>query len=276
MNNNLGTLDDRYVTVGGGNLYWFGDDCQIYEHTGSYTKMISRPSENSRGGIDNLVQRPYEDEHRVAKLTATSDKLYVNLSLKRNATINQYLFVYDIYNGVWWCEDGAFTTICNFSHDNNNILMARENGDILRYANGFEGHDTLFDFTDNTAKTVEIEYEFHTKVYGAQDIDAKKTISEVWFQAISNADVYITDMWTSRDIWEEGHVDDIEQSYKKIGKLARVDREPTLEKYNSHLYEQQRCIVEKMYGERLNTFQVVVKGTGASRFYLMKRQWRVS
>ncbi len=276
MNNNLGTLDDRYVTVGGGNLYWFGDDCQIYEHTGSYTRMISRPTEGSHGGIDNLLDRPYEDQNRVAKLTATSDKLYVNISLKPNATINQYLFVYDIYNGVWWCEDGAFTTICNFSHDNNNILMARENGDIIRYTNLMEGHDVLFDFTSNTAKTVEIEYEFHTMVYGANDADGRKTITDIWLQAIANADVYITDIWTSRDAWNKSYADNIEDSYKHIGKLARVDRSPTLEKYNSHLYEQQKCIVEKMYGERLNTFQVIVKGSGHSRFYLMKRIWRVS
>ena len=276
MNNNLGTLDDRYVTVGGGKLFWFGDDCQVYEHTGSYTKMISRPSDDSHGGIDNILQRPYEDEHKLAKLSATSDRLYFNVSLSPNATINKYLFVYDIYNRVWWCEDGEFTTICNFSHDNNNIIMARANGDIIRYTSMFEGHDVLFDLTDNSAKTVEIEYEFHTRVYGAENSDTRETISEIWVQAISNANVYLSDIWTSRDAWVESHADELEQGYKQIGKLARVDRAPTLEKYNSHLYEQQRCIVEKMYGERLNTFQIIVKGSGASRFYLMKRLWRVS
>lgn len=280
MNNNLGTLDDRYVTVGGGNLYWFGDDCQIYEHTGSYTHMISRPystrSGESHGGIDNVLQRPYEDENKVAKLTATSDKLYVNISLKPNSKINQYLFVYNITTRTWWCEDGEFTTICNFSHDNDNILMCKANGDILRYTNMFEGHDVLFDFAENVAKTVEIEYEFHTRVYGAEGADSRKTLSEIWVQAIANANVYINDIWTSRDIWVESHADELEEGYKQIGKLSLVDRSPSLEKYNPHLYEQQRCIVERMYGERLNTFQIVVKGSGASKFYLMKRIWRVS
>ena len=154
--------------------------------------------------------------------------------------------------------------------------MCKANGDILRYTNMFEGHDVLFDFAENVAKTVEIEYEFHTRVYGAEGADSRKTLSEIWVQAIANANVYINDIWTSRDIWVESHADELEEGYKQIGKLSLVDRSPSLEKYNPHLYEQQRCIVERMYGERLNTFQIVVKGSGASKFYLMKRIWRVS
>lgn len=278
MNNNLGTLDDRYVAVGGGNIYWFGDDCQVYEHTGSYTHMISRPystrSGASYGGIDNILHRPYEDKYKIGKLAATSDKLYVNLSLTPNAKVNKYLFVYDIIRRIWWCEDGEFTTICNFSQDNNNILMCKENGDILRYSNLYTGYDSLYNFQDNKTEQIPIEYEFHTRVYGAEGADTRKTLSEVWFQAVSNADVYINDIWTSRDIWTNPQ--DLEEGYKKIGKLARVDRVPSLEKYNPQLYEQQRCIVERMYAERLNTFQIIVKGSGTSKFYQMKRLWRMS
>jgi len=277
LNNNLGALDDRYVTVGGGNLYWFGDDCQIYEHTGSYTHMISRPystrNGDSHGGIDNIIDKPYKDANRISKLTATSDKLYVNLSISPNATVNEYLFVYDILRRVWWCEDGKFTTICNYSHDNNNILMCKQNGDILKYTNMYTGYDTIWNFTTSSADEVPIEYEFHTRVYGAEGADSRKTLSEIWLQAVSNADVYITDIWTSRDIWTNSS--DLEENYKKIGSLARADRTPSLEKYNSSLYEQQRCIVERMYSQRTNTFQIILKGSGASQFYLMKRIWRV-
>jgi hypothetical protein len=278
LNNNLGTLDDRYVTVGGGNLYWFGDDRQIYEHTGSYTHMISRPystrSGASYGGIDNIIEKPYFDKNRIAKLSATSDKLYVNISLDSKATVNQYLFVYDIMRRNWWCEDGKFETICNFSHDNNNILMCTPNGDILKYTNEYLGYDSLYNFSTSKADEVPIEYEFHTRVVGAEGTDTKKTLSEVWLQAVADAEVYINDIWTSRDIWR--NPEGLEENYKLIGKLKSVDRTPSRETYNQNLYEQQRCIVEKMYGQRLNTFQIIVKGTGASMFYQIKRIWRVA
>jgi hypothetical protein len=86
--------------------------------------------------------------------------------------------------------------------------------------------------------------------------------------------VYINDIWTSRDIWR--NPEGLEENYKLIGKLKSVDRTPSRETYNQNLYEQQRCIVEKMYGQRLNTFQIIVKGTGASMFYQIKRIWRVA
>jgi hypothetical protein len=290
ISNNLGCHSERCVAVGGGRMFWLGDDYEVYEYTGSAINVISRPGKTrnstlSVGGISNIFSAEDDvDFKNRAQMVATDSKLYFNIGL---ASQNEFMFVFDVYNRTWWCEDGVFTAIANYSSHINSILMARPNGDIVRNYERMdvwsgESNDRYYDFDVDSIVSVPIRYEFHTRVYGADGMDMRKTISEVWFQARANASVYINDIWTSHDKWAEElggeWYANIDENYRKIGDL-KFEQQPiqdgtTPEKYNPHTYEQQVCYVEKMYGQRLNAFQVIVKGTGRSQFYLMKRVWR--
>ena len=58
MNNNLGCLIASTVAIGGGILFWLGDDWEIYSFSGSSVDMISRPNSSRYvqrgGGISNI------------------------------------------------------------------------------------------------------------------------------------------------------------------------------------------------------------------------------
>lgn len=294
LNNNIGCHSYRCVAIGGGRLFWLGDDYEVYEYTGASINIISRPGKTrnstlSIGGISNIFSaEDGVDYYKKAQMAATSKKLYLDIGIEEN----QYLFVFDVYNRIWWCEDGDFTSITDYSSNLNSVLLARRNGDIVRSyeasnENGNplapqKGVDYLFNFDTNKIEEVNIEYEFHTRVYGADGTDSRKTLSRVWLQARAEANVYINDIWTSHDKWQEllGNelTYDIDKNYKKIGTLRydiqSIQEQSPSEIYRPDTYEQQVCNVEKMYGERVNAFQVIVKGTGKSKFYLMKREWR--
>ena len=265
INNTVGTLKDRYVTVGGGRLFWYGDDKQIYEFTGSYINMISRPTEENTGGIDNI----FDDELQPATLSASSNHLYVDCT--RN-----YMFVYDIYNKVWWCEDGGFASITNYSHDTHHLLVATKRSDVLKtdvYPNAGFGSDTVYNFDTGVAEHKPIQYTFCTRVYGADGAAERKTLSKIHFQAVATANVFISDVWSNWDPWHDGGT---MSRAVQIGTLRSVANTGDVMTYNDEQYEQQECIVEKMFAERVNTFQIAVAGYGLSKFYLMKREWRVS
>lgn len=283
VNNNLGVHSPTCIAVGGGRMFWLGDDYEVYEYTGSALNMISRPASTryttiSKGGISNLfTTEDNVDYNNNACMTATATKLYFNIGLNDN----RFLFVFDIFNKVWWCEDGEFTTIADYSEIKNTILMAKPNGDILvSYERWGDGNDYVFNFDTNTIVEEPIKYEFHTRVYGADGTDSRKSISDVWFQASANATVYLSDIWTARDKWKEYFGDEwalpaIENNYEPIGTLEeKYQSIDQLQTYRDYSYEQQVCHVPKMYGERLNAFQIIVKGIGTSKFYLMKREWR--
>lgn len=284
LNNNLGALSDRCITIGGGRLYWLGDNHEIYEYTGSAINIIDRPgttrnSTLSVGGISGLVEAKDVTyggaNYTPSKFIATSERLFLNI-YNRYKENEKLLFIFDIYNRTWWCEDGEFNTISNYSDHTNRILLAKSNGDIL-IANDKEnvhpGRDEVYNFDTNTLEYELIKYEFHTRVYGADGTDMRKSITNIWFQARAKADVYLDDVWTSHDVWK---FTDVEvANLLKIGDLVDIDQEPDQKTYyRPHAYEQQVCYVEKMYGQRLNAFQIIVKGEGESQFYLMKREWR--
>lgn len=288
VNNNLGCHSAKCVAQGGGRLFWLGDDYEVYEYTGSAINIVSRPGKTrnstlSIGGISNIFSAEDDIDFREkAQMTATANKLYFNVGW---ASENKYLFVFDIFNRTWWCEDGEFNSIANYSTHTNKILMARKNGDIVvnyeRWNN--DGVDYYFDYLTEKIVGYPIEYEFHTRVYGADGVDLRKTLNDVWFQARATAKVYINDIWTSHDKWAEELGDEqfvvpIDENYREIGTLKyeqqSIEPETRWEKYRPETYEQQVCYVEKMYGQRLNAFQIIVKGEGASKFYLMKREWR--
>lgn len=297
LNNNLGALADRCVTIGGGKLFWLGDNEEVYEYTGSAINIISRPGKTrnstlSIGAVSGLLDA--RDIHRGgtvftdlshSKFVATSEKLYINIWNAKSATAFQkLLLIFDVYNRVWWCEDGEFNTIGNYSDYTNKILLGKSNGDILVTGEGkitsrSEGGvgttqvDQVYDFDTNKTIDQDIEFEFHTRVYGADGTDLRKTLSDVWFQARADADVYINDMWTSYGDWYVG--DGRYTNLVKIGTLnydVQMELQPRV--YRPETYEQQVCYVEKMYGQRLNAFQIIVKGKQTAVFYLMKREWR--
>ena len=284
LNNNLGAISDRCIAIGGGRLFWLGDNNEVYEYTGSAINIISRPGKTrnstlSIGGVSGLLYaRDVEaetdyNELSYSKFTATSEKLFINIwNGKRNGNPEKLLLVFDVYNRTWWCEDGEFTTIGNYSDYTNQILMAKPNGDVL-ITDGNTGKDKIYNFSTNKIEDVPIEYEFHTRVYGADGTDLRKSLSKIWLQARATAEVYLTDRWTSYEEWYVSPI--VATGFIKIGTLVyevQTPAQPT--QYNPDTYEQQVCYVERMYGQRLNAFQLIIKGTGASMFYLMKREWR--
>ena len=286
LNNNLGAKAEKCIAIGGGKLFWLGDNNEVYEYTGSAINIISRPGKTRNstlalGGISGLInprdvhEGPYIfAENSMSKFTATADKLYINTwNARRGVAIQKLLFVFDVYNRAWWCEDGAFSTIGDFKDNTDQILLGLNNGDILISNIGNLGYDETYNFETNKIAAKNIKYEFHTRVYGADGVDMRKTLNDVWFQARADAEVLLDDTWNWLDDW----VDPLSLPYNpiKIGDLTYTRENPmqaTL--YRPDTYAQQVCYVEKMYGQRLNTFQIVVKGEGLSQFYLMKREWR--
>jgi hypothetical protein len=278
LNNNLGAIADRCIAIGGGRLYWLGDNQEVYEYTGSAINIISRPgttrnSTLSIGAVSGVIEAKdmlFNFSH--SKFIATSERLYMNIYNAKKSQ-EKLLFIFDVYNRTWWCEDGEFNTIGNFSDHTNKILLAKPNGDILINIGDdlVKGRDRIYNFETNKIEEAPIEYEFHTRVYGADGTDLRKTISNVWLQASARAEVYLEDRWTSFDAWIENGTDNL----VKIGDLTykyQMPEQATL--YRPTAYEQQVCYVEKMYGQRLNAFQIIIKGSGESHFYLMKREWR--
>lgn len=279
LNNGIGAYSNRCIAVGGNRLFFLGSDRQVYEHTGSTLYMISRPTTEHGGGIDNLIVNKYIGT--APQMTAGNSKLFFNVSLNGGES-NDVLFVYDIYNKIWWAEDGEFTSVAtdvsNAGYDV--VFMARQNGDIVYVSNAGipnSENDEYYNFTTGKIETVPIKYQFQTRVYGIDGVDMRKTISDVWVQAKATAEVYVGDMWTidshwDRLPWNDNHL----TNYIKIGEINWQAEDSNDDRYTTDTSEQQRCIVPKMFSQRVNGFSVLVTGEGKSKFYLMKRNWRVS
>lgn len=285
---NLGCQAPKSVAISGSYLFWLGDDKEIYSYSGSSLDMISRPNAsryvNRYGGISNLEIPDNSflitDNDIDAMGTASSSKYYIQFPVRVKGTevesVRFPLFVYDIYNKIWWAEDGDLDAIANFSSKKDHIVMyKRDYSAVLKTTDKYTGVDYLYNSETGENDLEEpIFYEFHTRVYGADGANSRKTISKIWVQASASCDVFLTDSWLSSDPWSGPFPD---MSLKKIGELGTKGRKEMtsnyLDTYDPLDYEQQYCIVPKMYGERLNTFQVVVRGSGASKFYLMKREW---
>ena len=285
---NLGCQAPKSVAISGSYLFWLGDDKEIYSYSGSSLDMISRPNAsryvNRYGGISNLEIPSNSflmtDNDIDAMGTASSSKYYIQFPVRVKGTevesVRFPLFVYDIYNKIWWAEDGDLDAIANFSSKKDHIVMyKRDYSAVLKTTDKYTGVDYLYNSETGENDLEEpIFYEFHTRVYGADGANSRKTISKIWVQASAGCDVFLTDSWLSSDPWSGPFPD---MSLKKIGELGTKGRKEMtsnyLDTYDPLDYEQQYCIVPKMYGERLNTFQVVFRGSGASKFYLMKREW---
>lgn len=265
----LGCFKQDHVAVTAGDLFWLGDDNEIYNYTGASIHMISRPSKTrnetlSIGGVSGIIGN-------TTQLAANSNTLYVNTNSPYGNW--KYLLVFDTFNRTWWAEDSNFVAIGSFSAENDDLLLATEEGDILNYRLGMNtGYDIVYDWETGEEINKNITYEFHTRVYGADGTDLRESLADIWLQCSATAEAYITDEWTHSDRW--GNIEPVDDRWVKIGDTIEVTGLGDISQYNSGSYEQQRCIVPKMYGQRLNTFQVIVKGTGYGKFYLMKRKWR--
>lgn len=272
LNKNLGCISPRSVAVTSDRLIWLGDDREIYAYSGSYIDIISQPYGDKRtSGLD--VTQILDTSLSIA--TATSNKYYIQLRVKG---YGYALFVYDTLKGIWWAEDtgrsSRLYSIVNYSSDYNTILMSDGYGEVLKTTKRYDGYDLRYDPVDDLVVRKPIKYRFHTRVYGADGVSSRKSITKVYLQASANATVYLSDAWTATDNWSNKISYD---SLKEIGKLSYKGQkqvgEGYLLTYDSDDYEQQLCVVPKMYGERVNTFQIIVEGEGASKFYLMKREW---
>lgn len=279
LNNGIGALSERAMAIGGGMIYWLGDDLNVYEYTGAYINIISRPSEYVKGGIEGLILSDFFLNRiflRNVQFACTGSKLYINLSHDPLAKPeNDYLLVYDILNKVWWCEDGKFTAISEYQATIGTILMARKGGDLLINETRMTGQkDYIFNVETQEIDEEMIEYVFESKVYGIDGVSMRKSLSGIWFQASAEADVYVGDYFTAVDHWRDVNGFSLE-GYKKIGSIVPSLQPRTTEYYESTKYESQRLIVPKMQIERVNGFTILVKGKGLGDFFLMEREWRV-
>lgn len=278
FNNDLGTISQNTVALGDGCLFWVGNDGEIYRYDGSYKYMLSKPI-NSRyyeslGGVSGLIVPGLLIG--TEKLIATSKDLYFNFSSINSRGVNNDLLVkYNFYTKNWMCEDGEFTDIAVYDNASSAIIVRTLSGDIQVENPYFQKDFTDLVYNGTSVETVPIKYEFQTKIYGAEGVDTRKTIADVWLQARANANVYISDRWTSEDLWRTNKAERT-KGMVHIGELKDLFQEASTEVYRATTYEQQRLILPKMYGERLNAFSIYVSGEGRAEFYLMKRDWRIS
>lgn len=283
MDNDLGAVNDKCITTGGGNLFWLGDNFQVYKYTGSGIYMISRPTARGEGGIDNLLNKYQAKNATNMMMASTYDKLYFNVSLSGNAT-NEFLFVYDIYNHIWWAEDGNFNIIRSYEARINRLVMANTKHVYLSDYD-WTGFDHILGESGYALEP--IQYIFQTKIYGATSVSGTKSISEVWFQARAQADVYLNDVWQGVDMWKHPNegwtigpstiIDDTKvEGFTKIGTLERKIQASSQVEYTTKDSEQQVMYVGKMFGQRVNAFSLVVKGEGLAEFSLLQRKWRIN
>ena len=278
LNNDIGGLSERAIAIGSGILYWLGDDLNIYEYTGAYINIISRPSEYVKGGIEGIIHSDWFLNRVYLKnvqFACASGKLYINLpSNPAVSTENDLLFVYDTHNKIWWCEDGKFTAISEYQATVGTVLLARVGGDLLLSKDKMTGEkDYIFNVETQAIEEKMIEYAFETKVYGIDGVSMRKSLTNIWVQASAVADVYVGDYWTAVNHWIDYEGFSLE-GYLKVGKIIPSLQPRTTEYYESAKYESQRIIIPKMHVERVNGFSILIKGEGIGEFYLMEREWR--
>lgn len=278
LNNGIGAISQRAMAIGGSNLYWLGDDLNVYEYTGAYINIISKPNEYSLGGIEGLIQGHMflaREYLKNVEFACSSSKLYILMPKDPLSSLeNDILLVYDLFNRIWWVEDGEFTSITDYQATTGTVLLARKGADILiSHQKGTGQKDVLYNRTINAFDEKEIEYIFETKVYGVDGVSMRKTLTDVWFQATADADVYAGDYWTTVDHWRDVEGFKLD-GYVKIGTLKQSSQPRTTNTYSPNQYESQRVITQKMHIERVNGFTILVKGKGFAEFFLMERKWR--
>ena len=163
-----------------------------------------------------------------------------------------------------------------FYYNTDYLIGTSYNGDILLlncYQN--TGEDTVFNFETRDFDSIDIDYKFETKTWNLGQIKHKKTLTNVWFQADSNAKVAVCDYWSEHNPWDVATTLD---DYLVIGKLKRIItrhdiKAPTILSHEGR--ERQRCIVPKMYMQKVNAFSIRVEGSGQGYFHMLEKEWRI-
>lgn len=304
LSNDVGCVSDESYTVCDRCLYWTDLNADVYRYNGSYITKISEPygSDNyaSYGGISNIAIDMFHINNVV--MSSAQNKIYIAM---RNGTPydsdgnetseNNVIFVYDTRNRVWWAEDGNFSHLVSWNtYDNTlgrysnvfSIVGSTYLKDILIFNKGKSDVDVVYDSSiteDGMYKTkdVKIEYDFETKAWTLGTLKSKKTLTNVWFDADADAEVGVADYLHNYDKWSEFIIDiedEFKYSFMKIGELKLVGTKHQVYSQTEYLREgreRQRCIIPKMYMQKINAFSIRVKGKGHGEFYMMEKEWRI-
>ena len=283
MDDGVGCCSRKGYAICDRALYWIDSDVSVYRYNGSSLVKISEPYGNDNyaqyGGIKNFrlnrLRLPY------AVFGSFDNYLYICLTADiTSGALNDTFLVYDTRNRVWWVEDGAFSDMIRWDTDVNTsffnktdyLIGAKYNGDltILNMMQD-DGNDIEFNLTTRDFDEVPIEYEFETKTWLLNSVKNKKTLTDIWWQANAEAEVFVFDNWTHHTPGQP----DI--TFLPVGKLNKVGTHDILTptQYFHEGTERQRQIIPRMYMQRVNAFTIRVKGQGKGDFHLLEKEWRI-
>lgn len=283
MDDGVGCCSRKGYAICDRNLYWMDSDVSVYRYNGSSLVKISEPygSDNyaSYGGIKGYHLQTL----RLKYVTFASFDTYLYIGFTASielGAVNDTMFVYDTRNRVWWVEDGAFSDLIKWDTDVNTsffnktdyLVGAKYNGDLM-ILNMLQdvGTDIVFNLDTRDFDEVPIEYSFETKTWLLNSVKNKKTLTDIWWQANAEADVFAFDNWTEHTPGQE------DVTLLPIGKLTEARSHNILIPGNLHHEgtERQRQIVPRMYMQRVNAFTIRVEGSGKGNFYLLEKEWRL-
>lgn len=304
LSNDVGCISDEAYTICDRCLYWVDLNANVYRYNGSYIIKISEPYGNdnyaSYGGISQITIDMYHINN--VAMSNIQNRIYIAMrngvaydSEGNETSENNVMFVYDTRNRVWWAEDGSFSHLVSWNtYDNTkgrysnifSIVGSTYEKDVLIFNREKAENDVVYEPSiteENMLKTkdVEIEFDFETKVWTLGTIKKKKTLTNVWFDADANAEVGVADYLHSYNKWNTFIVnvtDEFKHNFMKIGTLKRVGTSHQIYLPTNYLHEgkeRQRCIIPKMYMQKINAFSIRVRGKGHGEFYMLEKEWRV-
>lgn len=277
MDDQIGCISSDTVTICNRLLYWIDHNMAVYQYNGASIAKVSEPfGDDGYGGIKNLEIT----QSRKKNIVMSSYDNYVHIVVTTSPfydALNETMIVYDTNTRVWWLEDGEFSALCKwetdgdvpFSNKSDYLLGAKYNGDIqILNMHTREGNDVEFDVETRGFNTNDIKYNFETKTWLLGAVRNTKTLTDVWFEAAANADVYVCDYFTKQDS---------SSRYLKLGNLKMPTHYDMLEQhyYGHEGEERQRLIVPRMYVQKVNAFSLKVAGKGMAEFFMLEKNWRI-
>ena len=284
MDDGVGCCSPKGFAICDRSLYWMDSDVSVYKYNGSSLIKVSEPFGKKEGYAQYSGIKDYEIQKlRLQEVCMASFDSYLYIGVTSSfihGAVNDTFFVYDTQSRVWWLEDGAFSDIVRWDTDVNTpffnrtdlLVGAKYNGD-LQILNCMQriGYDLEFNKETRGIDQVDIEYSFETKTWLLNSVKNKKTLTNVWWQADANADVFAFDNWTFHTPGQE----DI--TFLPIGKLVKASSHNILTptRYFHEGEERQRMIIPRMYLQRVNAFGLKVVGRGQGEFHLLEKEWRI-
>lgn len=277
MDDQIGCISSETVTICNRLLYWIDHNMAVYQYNGASIAKVSEPfGDDGYGGIKNLEIT----QSRKKNIVMSSYDNYVHIVVTTSPfydALNETMIVYDTNTRVWWLEDGEFSALCKwetdgdvpFSNKSDYLLGAKYNGDIqILNMHTKGGNDVEFNVETRGFDTNDIRYNFETKTWLLGAVKNTKTLTDVWFEAAANADVYVCDYFTKQDS---------SSRCLKLGNLKMPNHYDMLEQhYYAHEGEErQRLIVPRMYVQKVNAFSLKVAGKGAAEFFMLEKNWRI-